>query len=96
MFENLSKKLEDVFKNIRGQGRLTEKNMEDALQEIRLALLEADVNFKVVKRFIADVQEAAVGEKVLQSVHPGQQIVKLVHSELVKLMGEKHEPLRHA
>src|SRR5690606_34973298 len=80
----------------RGQGRLTEKNMEDALDQIRLALLEADVNYKVVKQFIADVQEAAVGEKVLQSVHPGQQIVKIVHDELVKLMGEKNEPLKRA
>ena len=93
MFENLTKKLETAFKNIRGQGRLTEKNMKDALQEIRTALLEADVNYKVVKKFVADVQEAAVGQKVLDSVHPGQQIVKIVHDELVKLMGEQHEGL---
>ncbi len=96
MFESLTKKLESTFKNIRGQGRLTEKNMKDAVQEIRMALLEADVNYKVVKKFVADVQEAAVGQKVLESIHPGQQIVKIVHDELVKLMGEQHEGLRKA
>ena len=96
MFENLTKKLETAFKNIRGQGRLTEKNMKDALQEIRMALLEADVNYKVVKKFIQHVQDAAVGQKVLESVHPGQQIVKIVHDELVKVMGEQHEGLHKA
>ncbi len=96
MFESLSKRLESVFKTIRGQGRLTEANMREAMQQIRTALLEADVNFQVVKKFIADVQEAAVGEKVLDSVHPGQQIVKIVHDELVKIMGEKHAPLARA
>ena len=93
MFESLAKRLDSVFKTIRGQGRLTEANMHDALQQIRTALLEADVNFQVVKKFIADVQEAALGEKVLDSVHPGQQIVKIVHDQLVKLMGEKNAPL---
>ncbi len=93
MFESLSKRLDSVFKHIRGQGRLTEANMRDALQQIRTALLEADVNFQVVKKFIADVQEAATGTEVLQSVHPGQQIVKIVHDELVKIMGEKNAPL---
>lgn len=87
MFESLSKKLESAFKNIRGQGRLTEANMEEALKEIRLALLEADVNFQVVKKFIEEVKEAAIGEKVLDSISPGQQIVKIVHDELVKIMG---------
>ncbi len=96
MFESLSKRLESVFKTIRGQGRLTEANMREAMQQIRTALLEADVNFQVVKKFIADVQEAAIGEKVLDSVHPGQQIVKLVHDELVKIMGEKNAPLARA
>jgi len=96
MFESLSKRLESVFRNIRGQGKLTEKNMKDSLQEIRMALLEADVNYKVVKQFIADVQEAAVGEKVLDSIHPGQMIVKIVHDELVKIMGDQNEPLRIA
>lgn len=96
MFDSLSKKLERTFKNIRGQGKLTEKNMKDSLQEIRLALLEADVNYKVVKEFIADVSEAASGEEVLGSVQPGQQIVKIVHDELVKVMGGQNEPLKMA
>jgi len=96
MFESLNKRLENVFKNIRGQGKLTEKNMKDSLQEIRMALLEADVNYKVVKQFIQDVQEAAVGQKVIESVNPGQMIVKIVHDELVNIMGEKNEPLRMA
>ena len=96
MFESLSKRLEGVFKNIRGQGKLTEKNMKESLQEIRMALLEADVNYKVVKGFITDVQEAATGQQVLDAVHPGQMIVKIVHDELVKVMGEKNEPLRMA
>jgi len=96
MFEALNKRLENVFKNIRGQGKLTEKNMKDSLQEIRLALLEADVNYKVVKQFIQDVQEAAVGQKVIESINPGQMIVKIVHDGLVKVMGEKNEPLKMA
>ncbi len=93
MFENLTKKLDSVFKNLRGQGRLTEANMKDGLQEIRVALLEADVNFKVVKQFIADVQEKALGQEVLQSINPGQQLIKIVHDELISLMGENHVPL---
>ncbi len=93
MFESLTKKLETAFKNIRGQGRLTEANMKDALQEIRQALLEADVHYKVVKKFIADVQEAAIGQKVLDSIHPGQMIVKIVHDELIKVMGGGNAPL---
>src|SRR3989339_258468 len=93
MFENLTKRLEAAFRNLRGQGRLTEKNMKDGLQEIRLALLEADVNYKVVKKFIGDVQEKALGQEVLESVHPGQQVVKIVHDELVRIMGQKNEGL---
>ena len=96
MFESLSNKLDAVFKNIRGQGKLTEKNMKDSLQEIRVALLEADVNFKVVKKFIADVETAAVGQKVIESIHPGQQIVKIVHDELMKLLGGANAPLEMA
>lgn len=96
MFENLARRLESVFKTIRGQGRLTEANMKEALQQIRNALLEADVNIQVVKKFIADVQEAAIGQEVLASIHPGQQIVKIVHDELVKIMGEKNAPLARA
>ena len=96
MFESLTKKLDTVFKNIRGQGKLTEKNIKDGLKEIRLALLEADVNYKVVKQFIADVEAAALGQNVVDSVHPGQQIVKIVHEELVKIMGSDNAPLTMA
>ncbi|MBP8132448.1 MAG: signal recognition particle protein [Candidatus Hydrogenedentes bacterium] len=96
MFETLTQKLERAFKHIRGQGYLTEANMQEGLEQIRLALLEADVNFKVVKKFISDVQEEAGGQRVLDKVNPTQQIVKIVHDELVKIMGEKHEPLRKA
>lgn len=96
MFESLSQKLDGVVKNLRGQGRLTEKNMKDSLQEIRKALLEADVNYKVVKKFIADVEAAAVGEQVIESVNPGQQIVKIVHDELMSLMGGANAPLEMA
>ena len=96
MFESLSKKLDSAFKNLRGMGKLTEKNMKDGLQEIRVALLEADVNYKVVKKFVQDVQDAATGQQVLDSISPGQQIVKIVHDELVKLMGSNNEPLRVA
>ncbi|GMV94989.1 MAG: signal recognition particle protein [Candidatus Hydrogenedentota bacterium] len=96
MFESLSKKLEKAFKNLRGQGKLTEKNMKDGLQEIRMALLEADVNYKVVKQFIADVQEQALGQEVLSSLQPGQVLVKIVHDELVKIMGGSNAPLQLA
>lgn len=96
MFEALNKKLERVFKTIRGEGKLTERNMRDALQEIRVALLEADVNYKVVKQFVADVQAAAEGQRVLDSIRPDQQIVKIVHDEMVKLMGGANAPLKLA
>lgn len=96
MFESLSKKLEKAFKNLRGQGKLTEKNMKEGLQEIRMALLEADVNYKVVKQFIADVQEQALGQEVLTSLQPGQVLVKIVHDELVKIMGGANAPLQLA
>ncbi|MBT0663219.1 signal recognition particle protein [Geobacter pelophilus] len=87
MFENLSDKLELVFKKLRGQGVMTEDNIKDALREVRLVLLEADVNFKVVKEFVEKVRVRAVGTQVLQSLSPGQQVVKIVHDELVSLMG---------
>lgn len=96
MFESLSNKLDTVFRNIRGQGKLTEKNMKDSLQEIRKALLDADVNYKVVKKFIAEVEKAALGEEVIQSVNPGQMIVKVVHDELISLMGGANAPLQMA
>ncbi|MDA8414890.1 MAG: signal recognition particle protein [Desulfobacteraceae bacterium] len=87
MFDSLSEKLESVFKKLRGQGLMTEENIKDALREVRLALLEADVNFKVVKDFIESVRAKAVGVEVLQSLSPGQQIIRIVHDELVLVMG---------
>lgn len=88
MLEDLTAKLEAALKRVRGQGKLTEKNVSDSLKEIRRALLEADVNYKVVKQFIEEVQKKALGEEVIRSVTPGQLIVKIVHDELVCLMGE--------
>jgi signal recognition particle subunit SRP54 len=87
MFDALSEKLELAVKKLRGQGVLSEENIKDALREVRLALLEADVNFRVVKDFVEKVRERAVGTQVLQSLSPGQQVVKIVHDELVALMG---------
>jgi len=87
MFETLTNRLSDVFRNLRGRGRLSDKDVESAMREIKLALLEADVNYKVVKDFIAGVKEKAVGEEILKSLTPGQQVVKLVSDELTSLMG---------
>lgn len=87
MFENLSDKLDLLFKKLRGQGVMTEENIKEALREVRLVLLEADVNFKVVKDFVEKVRERAVGTQVLQSLSPGQQVIKVVQEELVALMG---------
>ncbi len=88
MFESITSSLEGIFSKLRGKGRLTEANIKEGLHEVRLALLEADVNYKVVKEFIQHVNERAVGEEVIKSVTPGQQVIKIVHDELVKLMGE--------
>ena len=93
MFGRLSDKLQDVFKNLRGQGKISETNIADALREVRLALLDADVNFQVAKDFIARVREKALGEAVLRSVTPGQQIVKIFHEELCALLGGDSAPL---
>src|SRR2546427_3809196 len=87
MFETLSEKLQRVFKNLRGEGRITEQHLEEALKEIRMALLEADVNFKVVKQFTESVKSKALGAEVLQSLSPGQQVVKIVRDELVEILG---------
>jgi signal recognition particle subunit SRP54 len=87
MFETLSEKLQRVFKNLRGEGRLTAAHIDEALKEIRMALLEADVNFKVVKQFTDAVRAKAVGEEVFQSLTPGQQVVKIVHDELIDILG---------
>ncbi|BCR03939.1 signal recognition particle protein [Desulfuromonas versatilis] len=88
MFDNLTEKFDSVFKKLRGQGRLTEDNIQEALREVRLVLLEADVNFKVVKDFVAAVRERAVGQDVLKSLTPAQQVIKIVREELGRLMGE--------
>ncbi len=87
MFSRLSDKLQDVFKDLRGQGRITEANITDALREVRLALLDADVHFQVAKDFIAKVREKSLGEDVLRSVTPGQQIIKIFQDELIALLG---------
>ncbi len=86
-FESLSDKLQNVFKSLRGKGRLTEADVKTALKEVKMALLEADVSFKVVKQFVSSVQARAVGEEVLGSLQPGQMVIKIVHEELIRLMG---------
>ena len=88
-FESLSDKLQNVFKSLRGKGRLTEADVKTALKEVKMALLEADVSFKVVKQFVSSVQERAVGEEVLGSLQPGQMVIKIVHEELIRLMGSE-------
>ncbi len=93
MFESLTDKLELTFKKLRGQGKITEKNIEDSLREVRLALLEADVNFKVVKKFIESVKNKALGQEVLLSLTPDQQFLKIVREELVSLLGGDTEEL---
>ncbi|MHB1266229.1 MAG: signal recognition particle receptor subunit alpha, partial [Acidithiobacillus ferriphilus] len=93
MFDNLTQKLTQTFKNLRGQGRLSEDNIRDALRDVRLALLEADVALPVVKDFINNVREEAMGEAVIKSLTPGQVFVKIVHDELVKLMGAHNDRL---
>lgn len=92
-FESLTERLNKAFKNISGQGKLTEKNMDDMLREVRLALLEADVNYKIVKDFLVNVKDKAVGQEVYTSLNPSQMVVKIVHDELVALLGEKEAPL---
>uniref|UniRef100_UPI00405772AA signal recognition particle protein n=1 Tax=Candidatus Electronema sp. TaxID=2698783 RepID=UPI00405772AA len=94
MFENLTERLEGVFKRLRGHGTLTEENIAEAMREVRTALLEADVNLQVVKDFVASVTEKAVGREVLTSLAPGQQVIKVVYEELVALLGTCAEPLR--
>jgi signal recognition particle subunit SRP54 len=94
MFLQLSDKLQEIFKDLRGHGKISESNINDALRHVRLALLEADVDFQVAKDFIANVKEKALGEEVLRSITPGQQIVKIFHDELTALLGGDAEPLR--
>lgn len=87
MFESLSDKLQNAFKRLTGKGSLTEKDVDEALREVRLVLLEADVNFRVVKDFVAKVKERAIGSEILQSLSPGQQVIKIVHEEMITLLG---------
>jgi signal recognition particle subunit SRP54 len=93
MFDNLSQRLARVMKSLRGEARITEGNVSDALREVRVALLEADVALPVVREFIARVREQALGQEVLGSLTPGQAVVGVVHRELVRLMGEKNDAL---
>ncbi len=93
MFSNLSDKLESVFKKLRGAGKLSEKNIRDSMREVRQALLEADVNYKVARDFVKAVEEKAVGTEVLQAIEPGQMVIKIVHDEMVTLLGSKVVPL---
>src|SRR5208283_585832 len=96
MFDNLSEKLQRVFKNLRGEGKLSAENMESALREIRLALLEADVNFRVVKQLIENIKLKAMGEEVLAALSPSQQVIKIVQEELIKILGSHESRLRFA
>ena len=96
MFDTLSEKLQRVFKNLKGEGRISEQHLDETLKEIRIALLEADVNFKVVKQFTDGVKQKAIGQEVMQSLSPGQQIVKIVHAELVEILGGENVRLRFA
>ena len=93
MFSALAEKLQEVFRKLKGKGKLGEKDVDLALREIRLALLEADVNYKVVKDFVSNIRERALGAEILQSLTPGQQVIKIVHEDLARLMGEKQSKL---
>ena len=93
MFERLQERLEATFKKLKGYGKLTENNIKDSLREVRIALLEADVNYKVAKDFLEKVREKAIGEGVLTSITPGQQFIKIVHDELCELLGKTNKPL---
>lgn len=95
-FENLSEKLQNTFKKLRGKGVLTESDINEAMREVKLALLEADVNFKVVKEFVAQVKEKAMGTEVLESLTPGQQVIKIVNDQLVELMGGTNSKLTYS
>ena len=94
MFENLSSKLDTIFKKLKGHGKLTEQNIQEALKEVRIALLEADVNFKVVKDFVQTIQERAIGQEVMTSLTPAQQLVKIVREEMASLMGVEEQNIQ--
>ncbi len=95
-FESLSEKLQNVFKNLRSKGRLTEEDVKLSLKEVKMALLEADVNFKVVKQFIKSVEERAIGQDVMNGLNPGQMVIKIVHEELISLMGSETTEIKFA
>src|SRR5215216_6187464 len=96
MFDTLSSKLQSAFKNLRGLGKISEENIGDSLREVRMALLEADVNFKVARDFIDRVKAKSMGQEVIQSIQPGQQIIKIIHDELVDLLGSANAGLNLA
>ena len=96
MFERLSERFDDIFRQLRGHGKISERNIDDSLREIRRSLLEADVNFKVARSFIQRVKEQAIGRNVLKSLTPGQQVIKIVHDELIALLGKDSSPLKLA
>lgn len=93
MFENLSEKLNNIFVQLKGHGKLTEKNIEEGMKEVRMALLEADVHYKVVKKFVADIKERSLGREVMSSMTPGHQVIKIVNDELTRLMGSQHQDI---
>ncbi len=93
MFDNLTEKLNHTFKRLKGHGKLSERNIQDALKELRITLLEADVNFKVVKGFVEGVRQKALGQDVLKSLTPAQQFIKIVKNELISLMGDRESHL---
>src|SRR5438067_13652483 len=94
MFDTISGKLQNAFRNLRGLGKISEENVSESLREVRLALLEADVNFKVARDFIERVKTKAIGAEVVQSIQPGQQIIKIIHDELVDLLGSENAGLQ--
>src|SRR5207302_8344898 len=93
MFDSLSGKLQTVFKNLRGLGKISDSNVADSLREVRLALLDADVNIKVARDFVDRVKEKAIGQQVIQSIQPGQQIIKIIHDELLEQLGSQNADL---
>src|SRR5499427_4685365 len=94
MFDSLSQKLQNALRNLRGLGKISEENVSEALREVRLALLEADVNFKVARDFIERVKGKSIGQEVIQSIQPGQQIIKVIYDELVALLGSENAGLQ--
>lgn len=95
-FEGLSEKLQNTFKKLKGKGKLTEKDIKEAMREVKLALLEADVNYKVVKKFVSAVSEKCVGSDVLESLTPGQQVIKIVNEQLTELMGTSESKINYS